>query len=114
MTWQVNPHPWHLLCGLTVWAAFFVVIYGGAAVGCAVAPPQPESGAFTWINGAVLGITLLTTLLLLALGRACYKRTPTRPNEGRFLLRLAAALYALSALATLVVGLPAAIYPPCV
>lgn len=111
---RLTPHPWHLLCGLTVWCVFFIVIYGGAAVGCSVAPPSPQAGALTWINAAVLAVTVLTTALLAVLSWACFRQTPKQPHNKRFLMRSSTALYGISALATLVVGLTAVIYPPCV
>uniref|UniRef100_UPI0017EDA1FE hypothetical protein n=1 Tax=Methylibium sp. TaxID=2067992 RepID=UPI0017EDA1FE len=57
-------HPLQLVLGLTLWAVWFCVAYGGLSVACAVAPPPPERGAWTWVNGSLLLLTLATVLLL--------------------------------------------------
>lgn len=109
----LKPHPIHLVLGLTVWALYFVVVYGGMAVGCEISSVGHQQGPWTPINAFVLLVTLAFALPLLWMAWLCHRRTPASPTQARFLMRLSAVLYLLSALATLFVGLPGAIYPPC-
>ena len=109
----IRPHPLHLVAGLTLWFIFFSIVYGGMAVGCEVSDARDSTHPFTVINGFVLLVTLVFTVPLAWLAWQCHKATPRKPHQGRFLMRLAAVLYAIAALATLLVGLPGAIYPPC-
>jgi hypothetical protein len=107
-------HPLQLVLGLIIWALWFVVIYGGLSVACEVAPPDVSSGAYTWINGSVLLLTLLTTGFLLVLATLC-RRVALRKGPGtiRFITGVAAGIYLASAVATLVIGLPVVALPPC-
>lgn len=130
-------HPLQLVLGLTVWFVWFCAVYGGVSVACAVAPPPPGQGALNWVNGALLALTLATTLLLAwaawTCGRAAHPqtqmaRTPKTARAGgaapavpathtatrRFIARAGAALHATAAVSTVVVGLPLALLPPCV
>lgn len=109
-----NPsHPLHLVIGLTLWCFYFVVVYGGMSVACAVAAPNAEAGPWTWVNGVVLLVTVVFTLpLLLIAWKLWVQRHDSEPKR-RFIVRLSAALYVIAGLATLAVGLPAMLYPPC-
>lgn len=109
-------HALHLALGLTVWALWFVVIYGGMSLACRFAPPPPALGALTWVNGSVALLTLVTVSLLLWAAWACWRarhtdREPT--GARRFIARVSAGLYVASALATLAVGAPSIRLPPC-
>lgn len=111
-------HPAHLVLGLAVWSVWFVVLYGGLSVACAVAPPAPTTGALNWINGVLLLLTLLVTALLLVQTRRCLsavRRSHDRPASrlSGFLPAVSGALYLASAVATLAVGLPVIMLPPC-
>ncbi len=107
-------HPIQLVLGLIIWALWFVVIYGGLSVACVIAPPDISSGSYTWINGSVLVLTLLTTGFLLILANVC-RRAALRKGSGiiRFITGVAAGIYLASAVATLMVGLPVLALPPC-
>lgn len=106
-------HPLHLVAGLVIWSIWFVVLYGGLSVGCAVAPPTPEQGVMTWLN-VLLGVgTLAVTLLLLYCAWRCWSLAPARGNTS-FVVRVAAGVHLFSAGSTLAVGLPLLAYPPCV
>lgn len=112
-------HPLHLVLGLTVWFAWFCVVYGGLSVACAVAAPAPEAGPFNPVNAGLLLLTLLTTGLLAWAARECRHAARELPADAcggrrRFVADAAAALYALAALSTLLVGLPLLLLPPCV
>lgn len=111
-------HPIHLTLGLTIWAAWFVVAYGGLSLGCALHPPPAEARALTWINLSLGLVTIGTVALLLQaagrLWRAAASAEAVKAPSGTFLLQIGAALYLVSAVATLFVGLPLAVLPPCV
>lgn len=111
-------HPLQLVLGFTVWSAWFVTAYGGLSLGCSAAPPPPQAGAHTWINGLLAVWTLATAAGLSWCAWACWRaRAPqTAPQPqvtGRFIAPTAAALHAAAALATLFVGLPLVAMPPC-
>lgn len=116
--------PWQLVAGLCVWALWFLAVYVGVSVSCAVVPPPPVLGPFTAVNA---GLLMLTTATALGLAWACVvctramRRLPTEaestsPEAGqrRFIAGISAALYGVAAVATVFVGLPLLAMPPCV
>jgi hypothetical protein len=109
----MKTHAWHLVVGLALWFAWFCAMYGGLAVACAMAPPLPAQGAWTWLNLAVL---LLAAAFSIAFGAAAW--VSSRANETderqRFLARAATALYTTATLATVMVAMPAVVMTPCV
>lgn len=110
-------HPAHMVSGLVIWALWFVVVYAFLSVSCAVAPPDEALGRTTWINTVLLLMTALTACLLMAAGVRCWRvrRSMTQaPHHRRFSVSVAMTVYGLSALATLAVGLPVLVWPPCV
>jgi hypothetical protein len=109
-------HPVHLVLGLVVWSAWFVALYGGLSVGCAVAPPDATLGPLTWINGVLLVLTLATAALLFYWSLGCWRGRASAGGERtrQFIVRVGAAIHLLSAAAVLLVGLPAVALPPCV
>ncbi|HSX87688.1 MAG TPA: hypothetical protein VLG17_06770 [Pseudomonas sp.] len=108
-------HPLHIVLGLLIWSLWFVAIYGGLSVACAVAPPTPQQGPWNWLN-ALLGLSAVATLILLgALARWSWRaglRMHRQPREC-FVARLAASTHAVAALATLFIALPILRLPPC-
>jgi hypothetical protein len=64
-------HPWQLGLGLVAWSVWFVVVYGGLSVGCAVAEPMPERRQFNAINGTLLLVTLALVLWLARASWTC-------------------------------------------
>lgn len=110
-------HPVHLALGLTLWAAWFVVVYGGVSLACAWAPPPAQLGPLNWVNATVGALTLIMATLLAWAGWACWRaRHTAREPVGarRFLAAVSAGLYVAAAIATLAVGLPAMRLPPCI
>lgn len=112
-------HPLHLVLGLTLWFVWFCLVYAGLSVACAVAPPAPEAGPFNPVNAGLLLLTVLTTGLLAWAARACRQQARQLPagagaGRRRFVADAAAALYALAAVSTLLVGLPLLLLTPCV
>ncbi len=59
--WLSQPHPLHLVLGFALWLAWFALLYAAQGVGCAVAPPPAQQGAFTSIN-VLLGVGTLAFL----------------------------------------------------
>ena len=116
-------HPWQLALGLSVWALWFVAVYGGLSVACAVAPPDAALGARNVVNGALLLLTVFTAALLGFWAWQCGRAVAARGAEAgegdaaarsRFMAAVAAALHAVAAVSTLVVGLPLMVMAPCV
>lgn len=117
----VATHPVHLVLGLGLWFAWFCAVYAGVSVACAVAPPAPELGARNAVNAGLLLVTLLATALLAWAAWACARQARQLPSGNgpqaareRFVATAAAALYAVAAFSTLVVGLPLLLITPCV
>lgn len=111
-------HPIHLFLGLAIWAVWFVALYGGLSVGCAVAPPASEEQAGTWINGAILGFALLVGGYLFWCAYRCLRASSDAIQHNDrlrvFISRTAAAVYLVSAFASLALGVPGLVLPPCV
>lgn len=111
-------HPLQLALGFTVWSVWFVAAYGGLSLGCSAAPPPPQAGALNWLNGLLALLTLATAAGLSGCAWACWRArasqtAPQRLVGSRFIAPTAAALHAAAALATLFVGLPLVVLPPC-
>ncbi len=105
-------HPLQLPMGLIIWSLWFVIMYASLSVACAFVPPDSALGPRTWINGLLLILTLVVTLLLTLLA----VRNWRAPGDGhrRFVARVSAGIYFAAAIATLGVGLPVVALPPCV
>jgi len=74
------------------------------------------TGALTWINAAIVLMTVAMVLLLGTLALRCWRGAPQAeegPRPSRFLARVSAAAYLVAAIAALVVGLPTMALPPC-
>ncbi len=107
-------HPIHLVGGLTIWGLWFVAIYGGLSVACAVAPPDPERDMWTGINLAVGLSTLGTAALLLWLSWASVVVARSAPEgRERYFAHVSAGIYLFSAGGTLFIGYPVVFLPPC-
>lgn len=112
-------HPVHLVLGLSGWAVWLSVVYGGLSVACAVAPPDPAQGPWNWVNGALLGFTVATVVVLALAAWSsvqAVRRLPADARPGareRFLATGAAALYATAAACTAAVGVPLLLMAPC-
>lgn len=110
-------HPAHMVSGLVIWALWFVVVYAFLSISCAVAPPEETLGPVTWINAVLLLVTALTACVLMAASVRCWRLRRSMAEAAhhrRFSVSVATSVYALSAFATLVVGLPVLLWPPCV
>ncbi|UTH34377.1 hypothetical protein NLY39_11755 [Pseudomonas sp. KHPS1] len=108
-------NPIHIPLGLVLWSLWFVAVYGGLSVGCALAPPAPEQGQWTWLNALLALFSLLTFMVLLWLARR-FQLAARRADEqpaGRFVARLTASVHLVGALGTLFVALPILSLPPC-
>lgn len=112
-------HAWHLVLGLALWFGWFCATYGGLAVACAVAPPPPDAGPMTWLNAAALLVAAVCTTGFSVAAWACaraarWERAHAAAVRRRFIARSSAWLYAIAALSTALVALPAVLLPPCV
>jgi hypothetical protein len=110
-------HPMQLALGLIIWSAFFVALYGGLSVGCALAPPDNVHGPVTWINGALLALTVMTTLVLLSWSWKCWRAwrdAEESQSNRRYLSGLGTAVHLIAAGATVAVAAPLLVLPPCI
>jgi len=109
-------HPWQLGLGLVAWSVWFVVVYGGLSVGCAVAEPMTERRQFNAINGTLLLVSLALVLWLALASRTCARAARRMPGDetAQFIAHAAAWLYAVAAVATVFVGAPMLALWPCV
>lgn len=108
-------HPAHLIVGLTVWSAWFVVLYGGLSVVCQLAPPEPDSGPVNWLNPLLWLSTLGVVAVLLWLARRLWRASAVAAESIRRYINLTSALlYVISAFATLAVAVPVLFLPPCI
>ncbi len=112
-------HPVNLVLGLIIWALWFVLLYGGLSVACAFAPPNAEAGAWTWVNAASLVLACIVSGYLLACAYGCWKASsPPHTAEAEalktFISKTSAAVYLVSAFASLMLTMPGVFLPPCV
>jgi hypothetical protein len=113
-------HPLHLVLGLSLWFAWFCLVYGAVSVACAVAPPDPAQGHWTGLNAGLLLLTAATVAVMAGAAWACARAAKHAHGTGpdaardRFLCVAAAGLYGTAAVSTAFVGLPLAWLPPCV
>ncbi|HDZ56057.1 MAG TPA: hypothetical protein ENI17_04520 [Pseudomonas xinjiangensis] len=110
-------HPMHLSFGLILWAAWFVVLYGGTGVVCGVAPPPLDKGVLTWLNGTLLVGGVIVSLYLAYCAYDCWKAAPDfeqGKHHRRFIGRVAAGVYLFAAISAIAVTLPVVIFPPCI
>ncbi|WP_447928633.1 hypothetical protein [Vreelandella sp. EE27] len=106
-------HPAHLVVGLTLWSIWFVAVYGGLSVACAVAPPAPDQGAMTGLNLGLGLFSVLTTLALLWLTWAGWQVGKEHTGRPRFHALVSAGLYLFSAFGVIFAGMPIIGVPPC-
>ena len=106
-------HPLHFVIGLTLWCIWFVAVYGGHAVACAVAPPAPEQGVFTLVNAMLLVVSIVAIALLTALTLGCCREAKQHAGRLRFNAAVSAGLYLFSTLGVLFATLPILGIPPC-
>lgn len=109
-------HPMQLALGLIVWAVWFVAIYGGLSVGCAVAPPTPDQGSLNWLNLVLAVFTAVVVAWLLRQMVLCWQEADTKGagwSRRRFMATVSGGVYAVAAVSTLFIGLPVIGLPPC-
>lgn len=109
-------HPLQLVLGLIVWSVWFVAIYGGLSLGCALAPPDLALGPVTWLNGLLALVSALVLAWLLRQALVCLRASrsaATSSPRTRFLTTVSAGVYLVAAVSTLFIGLPVLGLPPC-
>jgi hypothetical protein len=109
--------PWHLTLGLSAWAAWFVVVYGGTSLACHTLFAGHEFIAVARIG--LIALTLLAALLFTGAAVLCVRSARALPDEeeadaARFITASSAALYGLAACSIIFVGLPLWLLPACV
>jgi hypothetical protein len=106
-------HPLHFAIGLTLWCTWFVIVYGGHAVACAVASPAPEQGVFTLVSAMLLVVSLMAIALLASLTLGCWRMTKRHQGRLRFNATVSAGLYLFSTLGVVFAAMPIIGIPPC-
>lgn len=108
-------HPLHMAMGFIIWCVWFTMIYAGLSLGCVAAPAPEALDAHSWLNISLAGFTAIVAALLFLLGMRCWRYEIPADNEqqARFILRVSAAVYICSGIATLAVGIPTLMLPPC-
>ena len=106
-------HPIHLIVGLTLWSVWFVAVYSGLSVACAVTPPPPEAGALTLLNVGLGGFTLVCAAGLVLLGWGSCRTAKQHQGRQRFHAVVSGWLYLFSAIGVAFAGLPIIGVPPC-
>ncbi|WP_022961052.1 hypothetical protein [Halopseudomonas pelagia] len=110
-------HPLQLFLGLVIWSVWFVFLYGGLSLACEFAPPDEQRGALTWVNASMLMLGVLVGSFLFWSARRCWYAAPGADEAaatGRFVARIAAAVYLIAALASVGLVLPSVVLPPCI
>lgn len=109
-------HPMQLALGLIVWGIWFIALYGGLSVGCALAPPAPELGPLTWLNLLLGALTAIVVAWLLRQMVLCWQEAGPKGadrSRQRFIAAVGAGIHAVAAASTLFIGLPVIGLPPC-
>ncbi len=106
-------HPGHFVGGLILWSIWFITVYGGLSVACAVMPPEPAQGALNDINITLLMVSLVTALLLAGLAWGCFHEGRQHTGRQHFNAFVSAWLYVFSTLAVVFVAAPIVGLPPC-
>ncbi len=106
-------HPIHLIIGLTLWSLWFVAVYSGLSVACAVVPPPPEAGALTGLNAVLGGVSFITAVGLAALAWGSCQVAKQHQGRQRFHATVSAWLDLFSAFGVVFAGMPIISVPPC-
>jgi hypothetical protein len=108
-------HPLQILLGPSLWALWFVALYGGLSIACVRAPPA-TSGPGNWLSITLaivsLGLAGLLAGCALRCLRAARQAAATSPGAS-FVGRLAAGTHFAAALSMLFIALPLVRLPPC-
>lgn len=106
-------HPLHLVLGLIIWGLWFVLMYSILSISCA-AYPQPYA-SLSWINGALLGLSLLTLFILMYFAYGCWRlREDSRLKKvSRFVVWLSLGGYLAAMAATFSMGMMVLFFPAC-
>lgn len=109
-------HPLQLALGFIIWAIWFVALYGGLSLGCALAPPAPELGPLNWLNLLLGALTVIVVAWLLRQTNLCWQQAQAKgsaQSRQRFIATVSAGVHAVAAASTLFIGMPVIGLPPC-
>ncbi len=128
----VSPyHPAQLALGLVIWSVYFVAVYSGLSIGCALQAPDADNGPRNWLNLSLLVLTLLTAGWLLGQAYRCWRtpasahqpdsaeRASREPGSGqltsfrKFIASVALGVNLVAGIATLAIGTPLIVLAPC-
>ena len=112
-----EPHAVHLWAGLTLWLLWFGLLYGGAALACRWWPLAVEALPLAVLSATAPVVTALAWAAWAQARGGHPRRRAQHADPARraaFLVAVGSALYALAAVATLLVGATAAWWPACV
>lgn len=113
---------WELIAGPTVWSAYFLVVYVGAAIFCAKAGAAAD---FQTLRFAVLGLGLAALAIIGYAGADAWRRwrrgeedlpphdDDTEMSRHQFLALATLLLCGVSFVATIFVALPAIFFASC-
>lgn len=106
-----------LLSGPVIWYLHFWLVYLLAEAGCAPARGRPAPESLTWVTVTVLAVTAAAVGFIVWLTMRAWHRWRARKGEGDSLVGHLAfigfLLGLLFAFGTLLVGISAAVLPPC-
>ncbi len=111
-----TPGIWRAMAGFMVWAAAFVVLYTGHALGCLYVPSTFTPAGLTAVLMVLWALHLAACAVLAVHSgrRSCgMRREGSAAAPSRFMWRATFLTDALALLAVLVTGLPLLAFPAC-
>lgn len=111
-------HPLQITLGLIAWSLYFIFIYASMSIVCNNFTPTQHNGPFTWLNAALLALTVIVALGLLYQAwrgwRALLREGSSATASNRFIVYIGVAVYLVAALATVLTGAPLLVLTPCI
>lgn len=111
-------HPLQLTLGLIIWSLYFVAVYAGMSIVCSDFAPPQSNGPVTWLNAALLALTIIVVLGLLFQAwrgwRVLSREGSSATDNNRFIVYVGVAVYLVAALATVLTGAPLLVLTPCI
>jgi len=105
-----------MMSGLIVWASCFVVLYVALSLGCRYGIPDFSAAGLPGLVWVLALLWLAHLALLGCMAHATWRRYRASGQASpayRFALRSTLALHVVGFLATVVIGFPVLMMPPC-